>query len=265
MSCSRCGLRSCKCGFVTQKPYFTDACQEQQGCPDRIYVCNFSTILRIQGAWAVPAEEEIVTLNVPGLTDILVGSIIWNPDYGSYTVVAIPGDEQIKVTRTEQNTVEAGTTILSCTKFMTSLPFEEVSDWVSFDGNWEVLSGSGTGSISLVSENNKYTIDGDTVNVSLNAEIEITTVTILGGVIPAFELPFQAAAFTELGQKALCRTVKVVPVYGTSLEIGVISMLPDSNTGTVTPSDLDKYTSGRLDQDTFTLTIQQNFFYKKGA
>lgn len=248
MTCNSCGCSSCRCGFITQKPYYTDACQES-GCLEKIYICNYSTVIRVQGEWAVPVAGEIVTLNVPALTDIMIGSIIANPDYGSYEVVAIPADEQIKVRKTDQNAVAAGTTIPSCTKFMPSLILEESATWNSFDANWEAYSGAGA--IASILEQNEYVVDGDRVDITLNNEVEISGA-VLAGV--TFDLPFQAATFTNMGQKIACTLF----LSGTGSFPGTIELLASAAKGLVYRTDGTSLAVGNW-------VIQQNFFYKKGA
>lgn len=51
-------------------------------CPE---IC---TALAIQNAWNVPACSASAVLSVTGLTTILVGSYLWNPDYGWFRVTA---------------------------------------------------------------------------------------------------------------------------------------------------------------------------------
>jgi hypothetical protein len=250
MGFCNCGYSSCRCGFITQKPYFTDVCQQQPECGEKIYVCNYSTILKVQGEWAVPLQDEIVTLNVPGLTDIIIGSAIWNPDYGSYLVVAIPADEQIKITKTEDNTTAVGTPIPSCTKFMTTLPPTALSsDWASFVCDWRAASGAGA--ITDITENNLYSVDGDRVDTALNSIIEITGATI--GALQ-IDLPFQGSAFGGAGQRIACTllhdSLGMIP--------GTIFLPASSNAALVFRTDGVSFAIG-------IWTIQQNFFYKKGT
>jgi hypothetical protein len=71
----------------------------------------------------VPLADQIVTLKAVALADMLIGSVIWNPEYGSYTVVTYDQEApSIKVVKTEDNDIEVGTVIPSCTKFIVTQP-----------------------------------------------------------------------------------------------------------------------------------------------
>lgn len=71
MSCSSCS--SCSCSNCTSTP---TPCAE---------VC---TALVISNAWNIPACSASAVLSVPGLETILIGSYLWNPDYGWFRVTA---------------------------------------------------------------------------------------------------------------------------------------------------------------------------------
>lgn len=113
-----CNRNPCACNVVPL-PYYEDDCYQQnqsQGCK---VINTFSPVLRISTAWAVPNYDVIISLKVPALSDIMIGSVISNPDFGDYQIVSYEQEWGIiKVTKMIYNTVEAGIVIPSCTKFI---------------------------------------------------------------------------------------------------------------------------------------------------
>jgi len=100
-------------------PYYEDPCfqsNQTQGC--QVYN-QYSAAIRVITEWAVPTPGQLVTLRVAALADILVGSFIWNPDYGYFSVeVYDPEGQQIKVQAVAGYTATVGTSIPGCTKFI---------------------------------------------------------------------------------------------------------------------------------------------------
>lgn len=130
MTCN-CGNEDCNtCAKValTQEPFFTHRCHEV--CEDHsthLVVHQYVGCVKISNAWAVPTGSSQATLKVPALVDILVGSYLWNPDYGSFIVVSF--DKQglsVKVQKDVNNSIASGTGIPACTKFL--ITTSELSD-----------------------------------------------------------------------------------------------------------------------------------------
>lgn len=302
MSCNNCGLTRCGCRPTGQQPYYqTDPCLDARDtCPKKIYVANYQPVIRIQGEWAVPEANAIVTLTVPALVDIMIGAVIWNPDYGSYTIVAYDGNDLIKVTKTTYNEAVTGTTIPSCTKFALTAPvtvtevqvaalevrvddleiavdnlegqvtvlegqvtvlegqvtaleaqvatLEEGEVYADFVADWN--EGTGSGTVTPVTEENQYSVNGETVYVSLNNELTISVDTLD---YIDFELPVAPLANSGLGQKVSCT------LYNSTLSAGApgtIYIDPVTDRGVVSLTDGTVLTVG-------TWIVQNNFSYRK--
>lgn len=117
-SCNSCNRNPCACNEVPL-PYYEDPCFQEnqtQGC--KIFN-QYSPVLRISTGWAVPEENEVVTLKVAALADMLIGSVIWNPEFGDYVVISYDqAGQMIKVVKNLGNDTPVGTVIPSCTKFI---------------------------------------------------------------------------------------------------------------------------------------------------
>lgn len=104
MGCNSCGSNRCTCCPST--------------CPE---VC---AAVFIKNSWTIPACNQQAVLHVPYLKSILVGSYIWNPNYGFFLVTAfnnLTSQVTIKNECLVGNAV-AGTSVAACTVFMNSAP-----------------------------------------------------------------------------------------------------------------------------------------------
>jgi len=255
MSCNNCGMRygcSCNCRPSGQMPYYqTDpSLQKNNGCKEKIYIANFQPVLRVQGQWAVPLADEIVSIQIAALADIMIGSILWNPDYGAYLIVAYDDNDLIKVVKTGSNSVANGTPIPPCTKFVVTTPPDIAATlYREFEASW--TEGTGAGTLATDFEANQYEVVGDTVHASLNNELVIS-----GGTLDyvEFELPFQPAPNTGYGQKVSC----VIELAGTGAFPGYILLDSSVAVGKVYRTDGTALAVGNW-------IIQQNFFYRKGT
>ncbi len=115
-----CGCKgnSCSCNVVPI-PYYEDPCFQENQCQGTQVVVQYTPVIKISNNWAVPEVDTIIQLNVPGVTDMLIGSYLWNPTYGNYEVVSFDVNNQtVKVTKAVDNEVEAGVIVPSCTRFI---------------------------------------------------------------------------------------------------------------------------------------------------
>lgn len=148
--CNSCYKNPCACNVVPL-PYYEDPCFQQNQCQGVQYIVQYTPVIKISNNWAVPEADTVVTLRVPGVTEMLIGSYLWNPDYGFYVIVSFDKDAQsVKLVKTLHNDTEVGTTIPSCTKFITSasaelvvpLPIEDGGTGLTAVGNANQLLGT---------------------------------------------------------------------------------------------------------------------------
>ncbi len=207
-------------------PYYEDPCLQQNQCQDTVVLSQYSTIIRISTGWAVPNVSELVTLKVSALADILIGSYIWNPNYGSYVVESYdPEEQKIKVRLAPRNDVEGGTVIPSCTKFVVTtsvnpeyfdllieavgalqLQVAQLTDSVAeaFDQIAEIYDfiqmtfaeftpsiHINTGTLAVNSATTEYAFSGETCFIRFNIDISIS---VTNALYVEFDLPFQAAS-----------------------------------------------------------------------
>lgn len=197
-------------------PYYEDPCyQESQNQGVKI-LNQYSPVIRIPTAWAVPEGVNLVTLQVVALTDILIGSYIWNPAYGSYLVVSYdPYGSSIKVQKTEDNLTEVGTVIPSCSKFIITNYYknQEDSNFISYE-----LNPVGIGDGTLISFVNAsfYAVVGKRVDISIQFDFEIITDTLDAieidiPFLSAYDYFQSMACYLRLGVTGAIGTVDVRP------------------------------------------------------
>lgn len=105
-------------------PFYSHPCDIQEDHARHIVVHQYVACIRVPNVWAVP--ESSVWLEVPALVDALVGSCIWNPDYGYFLITAYDKEAQkILVERLNvSGTALPGVVIPLCTKFIfTARPY----------------------------------------------------------------------------------------------------------------------------------------------
>lgn len=148
MSCTTCGS-SGRCGcsrqivgvVMTQQPCSSgDCCQPvvqanpqpyyncapvcQEGHTQRITIQQFYADVKLLDTWNIPACGTTATINTDGLKAIVVGSYLWNPDYGYFEVTAFnSGTGQITVlNHCNDGNAAAGTNVPQCTEFTVTVP-----------------------------------------------------------------------------------------------------------------------------------------------
>lgn len=248
MSCNSCNKpcnNSCGCGGTL--PYYEEACfQENQN--EGVQVFNqYSAVIRISTEWAVPLGESIVTLDVAALADILIGSAIWNPTYGAYNITDyLPDLGQIKVQKADNNIVTVGTVIPACSKFIVIQSGDTQQEFVDFESELTATTGSLGALDNIVVAYSKYLKIGQLVNISISADFDVITNTIVG---VTMELPFTSGA--EGDQIVPCR-LKI----GSTISVGLITILNGVAAAVVTK--LDGATIAISSDDNFTC----NFFYR---
>lgn len=121
---------------------------------------QFKTTVTIANSWNIPACGGSAILQIYGLVDVLVGSYIWNPDYGYFKV------QSLNVTN-GQLTIEnvcvsgnapAGTTVPANTQFIVATnPGDAADSWSP------VLTASGSMSVSTFTIDQAYFVDAVTL------------------------------------------------------------------------------------------------------
>lgn len=110
--------------YATPQPYYTTApvCQEDhQKC---IVNSSYVTSLKVANSWNVPDCDGSAILTIKGLTNILVGSYLWNPLYGYFQVIsfdASTGNVTIQNNCTAGNATP-GTQVPACVNFIAAPP-----------------------------------------------------------------------------------------------------------------------------------------------
>lgn len=100
-------------------PYYEDPCYQENQNQGIAVVVQYTPILKVSNSWAVPEFDQILTLKIPGLVDMMIGAVLSSTDYGDYEVVSFDSQGQsIKVKKMYYNDVLAGTTVPSCEKFI---------------------------------------------------------------------------------------------------------------------------------------------------
>jgi hypothetical protein len=76
--------------------------------------------VRIPNQWAVPANNSGIKLQLPAVVDLVVGSCLWNPDFGYFLITSFDKQGQIVTIerKSTATTAQPGTLVPSCTKFI---------------------------------------------------------------------------------------------------------------------------------------------------
>lgn len=137
MACSTCGSHvpcgcrplqndSCCQNLIpaTPQPYYQCASACPEGHTQQVFIQQFVADLKIQDTWNVPACNGTATVTSVQLIDIVVGSYLWNPEYGYFEITAFnSATNQITLYNhcNEGNAAE-GTNVPSCTPFTVTTP-----------------------------------------------------------------------------------------------------------------------------------------------
>jgi len=114
MTCNKCGDSP-----LMQHGFYTNPCGElTQDHARHVIVHQYVGCIKIANSWVIPVGEESASLDVPALVDVLVGSCLWNPEFGTFRIIHYDaGLQKIKVQTTEDSG-EPGTLVVSCTSFI---------------------------------------------------------------------------------------------------------------------------------------------------
>lgn len=150
MTCTVCGSNAncgcsscvtdpalpCGCGTVspggccqnvvpsTPTPFFACA----PACPEshvqKITIQQFSADIKIADSWNIPACGESAIVNGISLRAIVVGSYLWNPDFGYFEVTAFnSGTGQMTIlNHCTVGNAAVGTNVPACTEFTVTVP-----------------------------------------------------------------------------------------------------------------------------------------------
>lgn len=128
MTCSLCGNTngcSCQVARLLMAPHYSQPCGSCPEDHDKVVVAHrYSAAVKVANAWVIPAENQLSTLYVPALVDIVPGCALWHPTYGFFRVVSYDPEAQIvKVERaySGDNASAAGTPIPSCTSLVVTV------------------------------------------------------------------------------------------------------------------------------------------------
>jgi len=112
------------CSDLMQNPFYTHPCSEVTEDHARHMILHqYTTCLKVVNVWAVPNNDVAVWLTVPAIVDFLVGSCLWNPEYGYFRVTAFDKQAQkVQVQRVDiVATAAPGTQVPACTKFIVTV------------------------------------------------------------------------------------------------------------------------------------------------
>lgn len=280
MGCRSCHSNPCACNTVPL-PYYEDLCYQQSQCEGTVVVSQYSTVISIPTEWAIPEANEVVTLSVNALADILIGSCIWNPTYGFYFVESYDQEAQkIKVRHDPDSSTDIGIVIPSCTKFVVTtsvspelfqrlrqvvgiLQFEVegLTDYVTslaeqitqvyedFKIDYSDFTPATSledGTLVVNSTVAEYSFSGQTCFIRFNQNL---TISVNDSLYVEFELPFQAVS----GDPQYVPGIAISGGVGTPVYFEVIN-------GT---TKCRIYKSDGTDFGQTTWAFPLNFFYKR--
>lgn len=106
-----------------QQPYYSHPCDIELGSEDTTrYVHRYVAAIRVANNWTIPAEMSIAVLDVPALTEVLLGSWLWHPVYGYFEIQSYdPISQQIGIGNYQlAGNALPGTPVPACTQFIIS-------------------------------------------------------------------------------------------------------------------------------------------------
>lgn len=108
-----------------EDPYYAKAFPEisqEHGC--QLLMHHYVAAIKLNSSWAVPAGDNIALVAANGVVDVLLGSALWNPDYGYFKITGFVLDSyQIWIQRIDHaSTAPVGTVIPVNTKFILTVP-----------------------------------------------------------------------------------------------------------------------------------------------
>lgn len=128
MTCAYCGNAggcSCQVARALVVPHYSQPCGD---CAEdhNTVVCvhRYSAAVKVMNSWVIPAANQLSTLQVPALADIVPGCALWHPFYGFFRVVSFDSEAQVvKVERvySGNDAAAAGTAVPSCTSLVVTV------------------------------------------------------------------------------------------------------------------------------------------------
>ena len=122
----RCASNSCCQNTVqaTPTPFYNCGSPCQESHQQKITIQEFFVDVNIQDSWNIPACGSSATVVANSLKSIVVGSYLWNPDYGYFEVSAFnAGTGQVTlINHCDDGNSSAGTNVPSCTNFTVTVP-----------------------------------------------------------------------------------------------------------------------------------------------
>lgn len=103
------------------EPFYTHPCYEVTSDHARHMILHqYVACVKIANQWVVPANNVGAWLDLPAVVDVLIGSCIWNPQFGYFLVTAFDkAGQRIMIERKNvASTAEPGTNVPMCTKFI---------------------------------------------------------------------------------------------------------------------------------------------------
>jgi hypothetical protein len=112
------------------QPYYAcaPACKEDN--KQKIYITQYSTTVKVVSSWNVPACGEEATVSIPGLTSVVIGSYLWNEQFGYFEVTAFDsGLQQVTILNNcNDGNATPGTNVPACTLFVNTSPPANTAD-----------------------------------------------------------------------------------------------------------------------------------------
>lgn len=142
MACSNCGsVLPCGCTTDCSSSQSSSSCCGNQvpatalpyyacapACPEdhkeTVLIQQFYTAVKIANAWNVPECGETAEISVPGVKNIVIGSYLWNEEFGYFEITAFNAStgKVTVINNCNENNAAAGTAVPSCSEFIISDP-----------------------------------------------------------------------------------------------------------------------------------------------
>src|ERR1051326_2981977 len=124
--CCNQSVNSCCQNVVspTPKPFYNCAPPCPESHIQRITVQSFAADVKIADSWNVPVCDGSAVVNAVSLNAIVVGSYLWNPEFGYFQITAFnSGTGQVTLLNTcITGNAAAGTNVPACTEFLVTDP-----------------------------------------------------------------------------------------------------------------------------------------------
>lgn len=105
--------------YRSEHPFYTHPCDSLVEDHSRhTIVHQYVGCIKIPSEWVVPANNSAVRVSVPAVVDLVIGSCLWNPDFGYFLITSFDKQGQSVTLERKSNSSIAGTVVPSCTKFI---------------------------------------------------------------------------------------------------------------------------------------------------